>query len=96
MALEAMQQDCNVIASSVGGLGEVVRHRQNGLTVYPNDPQSIAWAVNELFLSKQDSQNWRAQALREVNELYRWPRIARETAKVYARIRNERRNTIWE
>lgn len=96
VALEAMQQDCNVIASSVGGLGEVVRHRQNGLTVYPNDPQSIAWAVNELFLSKQDSQNWRAQALREVNELYRWPRIARETAKVYTRIRNERSNTIWE
>lgn len=95
VALEAMQQECSVIASAVGGLGEVVRHQQNGLTIYPNDPQSIAWAVNELFLHEKDAQVWRQQAMREVNELYRWERIAKETAKVYLQVYNERMNTFW-
>ena len=48
-ALEAMAQNCNVIVSAVGGLGEVVEHEVNGLTVYPNDTQSIGWAVNQLL-----------------------------------------------
>ncbi|MFN8443895.1 MAG: glycosyltransferase family 4 protein [Caldilineaceae bacterium] len=95
VALEAMQQGCNVIASDVGGLGEVVRHHQNGLTVYPNDPYSIAWAVNELFTHPRDAEVWRAQAQREVNELYRWERIARETWLLYVRVRKERQLTNW-
>lgn len=95
VALEAMQQDCSVIASSVGGLGEVVRNQQNGLTVYPNDPQSIAWAVNELFTHPQEALIWRQQALQEVNALYRWPRIAKDTIDIYTKIVHERQNTLW-
>lgn len=38
VALEAMAAGANVIASSVGGLAEVVHHKENGLTVLPNDP----------------------------------------------------------
>ena len=45
VAIEAMAWGCNVIASDVGGLSEVVHHLQDGLTIYPNDPDSIAWAV---------------------------------------------------
>ena len=62
VALEAMTQSCNVIASAVGGLAEVVRHEENGLTVYPNDPQSIAWAVNEMITHPNQAQMWRVQA----------------------------------
>ncbi|MCB0084820.1 MAG: glycosyltransferase family 4 protein, partial [Caldilineaceae bacterium] len=43
VALEAMACNCNVIVSHVGGLREVVEHLRNGLTVYPNDPLSVAW-----------------------------------------------------
>ncbi len=95
VALEAMYQSCNVIASGVGGLAEVVRHAENGLTVYPNDPQSIAWAVNELITHPSQAQMWRIQAQQEVNTLYRWDRIAMQTANVYAHIYGERQQIQW-
>lgn len=83
VALEAMALGCNVIASDVGGLGEVVKHKENGLTVPPNDPQSIAQAVNQLFADPVAAQERRARALHEVDTLYRWEKIAEQTARVY-------------
>jgi glycogen synthase len=95
VALEAMGRGCNVIAASVGGLAEVVQHQQNGLTVYPNDPQSIAWAVNELFSHPEQAASWRSYAQEEVQTRYRWDRIATETAAVYGRVYEERQETNW-
>jgi glycogen(starch) synthase len=39
VALEAMAARCPVIVSAVGGLGEVVNHEVNGITVYPDNPE---------------------------------------------------------
>ena len=58
-----MAADCNVIASSVGGLGEVVRHLHNGLTVLPDNPMSIVWAVNQLFSDPGAAARRRAAAI---------------------------------
>lgn len=83
VALEAMAFGCNVIASNVGGLGEVVKHLENGLTIHPNDPQSIRHAVHLLFSDPAAAQQWRTRALDEIHTLYQWDRIARQTAYVY-------------
>ena len=83
VALEAMAFGCNVIASHIGGLGEVVKHMENGLTARPNDPQSIAHAVNQLFAEPAAAQQRRTQALDEIHTLYHWDRIAGQTAQVY-------------
>ncbi|HMN30383.1 MAG TPA: glycosyltransferase family 4 protein, partial [Caldilineaceae bacterium] len=83
VALEAMALNCNVIASDVGGLGEVVHHQQNGLTVFPDDPVSIAWAVNELFRNPAAAATWRANALNDIHTIYRWETIAWQTAQLY-------------
>ncbi|HEX7586990.1 MAG TPA: glycosyltransferase family 4 protein, partial [Anaerolineae bacterium] len=45
VALEAMAAKCPVIVSAVGGLGEVVSHEANGITVYPDNVQSLAWGI---------------------------------------------------
>jgi glycogen(starch) synthase len=95
VALEAMAAGTNVIASSVGGLSEVVRHLENGLTVYPNDPLSIAWAVNKLFTEPEAAAERRRRATLEVKENYSWHNIARQTALLYQRVVNERKNTDW-
>jgi glycogen synthase len=95
VALEAMVMGCNVIASDVGGLGEVVRHQENGLTVYPNDPQSIAWAVNQLFADPHAAQTRRRSASADVNSLYRWDKIALQTAQLYQRISQEHAQVVW-
>jgi len=83
VALEAMAFGCNVIASRVGGLGEVVKHLENGLTIQPNDPQSIEHAVNLLFTNPVAAQQRRARALNELHTLYQWDMIATQTAQVY-------------
>jgi 1,4-alpha-glucan branching enzyme len=95
VALEAMALGCNVIASDVGGLGEVVQHLRNGLTVYPNDPASIAWAVREMFRDPVAAAQRRAYALAEVQTRYNWQGIARQTAALFQRVAAERAVTVW-
>ncbi len=95
VALEAMAAGANVIASSVGGLAEVVHHKENGLTVLPNDPMSIVWAVNQLFADPAAATERRRCAAVEVEELYGWQHIAKRTAALYNSVVNERRATEW-
>ncbi|MCB0041808.1 MAG: glycosyltransferase family 4 protein, partial [Caldilinea sp.] len=95
VALEAMAAGSNVIASSVGGLAEVVRHKENGLTCYANDPMSIVWAVDKTLSDPAAAEARRKVALAEVKDLYGWPRIARQTAELYESVANERRSTDW-
>ncbi|MCB0115263.1 MAG: glycosyltransferase family 4 protein [Caldilineaceae bacterium] len=95
VALEAMAAGCNVIASDVGGLSEVVHHRINGLTVMANNPQSVAWAVDQLFRDPIQAVKWRAEALNEVVTLYDWAKIAIRTVDLYRTVHNDRLNTDW-
>jgi glycosyltransferase involved in cell wall biosynthesis len=95
VALEAMAAGCNVIASSVGGLGEVVRHLHNGLTVLPDNPMSIVWAVNQIFADPEAAARRRAAALNEIRSVYNWNRVAQQTAALYELVVAERRNTDW-
>ena len=95
VALEAMAAGANVIASSVGGLAEVVHHKENGLSVYPNDPMSIVWAVNQLFADPAAAAKRRFHALVEVEEFYGWQHIAKRTAALYNNVVCERRITEW-
>ena len=95
VALEAMAQECNVIASNVGGLGEVVQHLQTGLSVYPDDPASIAWAVRHLFRDPEAARQRRERALYHVLHFYNWQEIGDQTTLLYQRVVNERRLTTW-
>ncbi|MEX1021004.1 MAG: glycosyltransferase family 4 protein, partial [Litorilinea sp.] len=95
VALEAMALGCNVLASDVGGLREVVHHMQNGLTFYPNDSESIAWAVRELFRDPQAARQRRERASAEVRHTYDWRVIAEDTTHLYADIIAERNRIPW-
>lgn len=95
VALEAMALGCNVIASNVGGLGEVVQHEENGLTVYPGNPDSILWAVNQLFCHPQEAQRRRDLALQQTRLLYNWSKIAQQTAQLYQRVAQARQRVQW-
>ena len=95
VALEAMALGCNVIASDVGGLGEVVHHMRNGLTVFPDNPESVAWAVHELFSDPAAAAARREVGRQEVSQLYGWRGIAQQTAQVFETIALERLVTNW-
>lgn len=95
VALEAMACGCNVIVSHVGGLREVVDHQQNGLTVYPDDPLSVVWAVEQLFQHPVMAQQWRHYADTVTLPQFRWTRIAAQTAALYEEIVQARGRVAW-
>ncbi len=95
VALEAMAARTPVVVSEVGGLREVVRHAETGITIYPNNPESCAWGIVHTLQHPE----WAAQrvenAYREVLTIYNWDTIARQTNEVYARVVAERARTAW-
>jgi glycosyltransferase involved in cell wall biosynthesis len=50
--MEAMAAGCAVIGSDVGGIVNLIRHRQNGLLVRPADVPGLAAAIEELLGSE--------------------------------------------
>ena len=51
LLLEALAGGLAVVASDVGGVGECVRDRENGLLVAPGDARELAMALQELLVS---------------------------------------------
>jgi glycosyltransferase involved in cell wall biosynthesis len=46
--IEAMAMEKPVVATDVGGTGEVVRHGHSGVLVPPKDPEALAAAISDL------------------------------------------------
>ena len=42
-----------VVATSVGGIPELIEHEKNGLLVNPNDPDQLTNSVNEMLENKE-------------------------------------------
>lgn len=86
VALEAMALGCPVVASDVGGLSEVVTYRDTGITIYPDDPNSVAWGVIRALTEYDWVQEHIVRARQRVEEEFNWGRIARQTISVYEQV----------
>ena len=95
VALEAMAAKCPVVVSEVGGLKDVVQHGETGITVYPDDPESLAWGILHTLQFPEWSALRVENAYRTVGEQYNWRRIAQMTAAVYQRCIYERELASW-
>jgi len=95
VALEAMAAQCPVIVSEVGGLKEVVQHDVTGVTIYPNNVESLAWGVLHTLRDPARARARAAKAYRMVKREYNWDRIAEQTIAIYERIVRERARTAW-
>ncbi len=95
VALEAMAYRCPVVVAATGGLREVVRLYENGMTAYPGDAASLAWALNETLDDHAAARRRADRAYNEIEEDYSWREIARTTAGVYRRVRNDARQNSW-
>jgi glycosyltransferase involved in cell wall biosynthesis len=90
VAPEAMAAGAPVVASSAGGLSEVVIHRLTGLTAYPDNPASLAWAIVETLRNPVEAQARARSAYRRVVREYDWGRIAHATQEIYGQVLSER------
>ena len=95
VVLGAMAARCPVVVSEVGGLKEVVQHAETGITVYPDNPESLAWGIVHTLAHPDWARQRAENAYRMVLELYNWDRIAEMTVGVYERVVEERRHVDW-
>lgn len=86
VALEAMAAGCPVVVADVGGLREVVRHGKTGLTIYPDDVQSLAWGVLHTLRNPAMAAARAGEARQVVSREFSWDTIAARTIAVYQRV----------
>ncbi|WP_456472471.1 glycosyltransferase family 4 protein, partial [Methanocaldococcus sp.] len=83
VALESMAAGTPVVASSVGGLREIIKHEYNGIWVYPKNPESIAWGVSRVIEDPILRDYIVKNAKKDVYTKYSWENIAKQTVEVY-------------
>ncbi|MEO7911739.1 MAG: glycosyltransferase family 4 protein [Roseiflexaceae bacterium] len=83
VALEAMAARCPVVVASTGGLTEVVALHETGLTVHPNDSESLAWGILHTLQHPNWSRTRAENAYQVICEEFNWAKIAAMTADVY-------------
>ncbi len=83
VALEAMLAENPIVVSDIGGLNEIVQHRENGMKAYAGNPNSIADSVLELLFDQQLCSNIVKKAKNKVRNEYNWNKIAQDTHFTY-------------
>ena len=95
VALEAMIMRCPVIVSDQGGFPEVVKHKKNGLLIYPDNSESVAWGVLQVLQQPNLAKQYVNNAFETATQKYNWLRIAKKTRQTYKRVIEERAESDW-
>ncbi|HEX3032571.1 MAG TPA: glycosyltransferase family 4 protein, partial [Bacillota bacterium] len=83
VALEAMAAGTPVVVSDTGGLSEIINHEVNGLKAYTGSANSLADNILRFLCDPAFARKAKERASQEVEEIYNWQEIARQTSKVY-------------
>jgi phosphoheptose isomerase len=81
--LEAMACGTPVLGSNVGGIKFSVRDGETGYLVPPDDPSALAERAAHLFRHPKLLAVFGRQAIRRVNDLFTWERVASGMSAVY-------------
>jgi starch synthase len=84
--LEAMACETAVVASRVGGIPEVVADSVNGLLVPPDDPASLADALNALLRDPGRAEAMGLAGRKRAVAEFSWESVAAQTAALYTRL----------
>ena len=83
VALEAMLAEKPVVVSDIGGLNEIVQHRENGMKCYAGNANSIADSILELLFNPELCNSITKKAKAKVRNEYNWNKIAQDTHFIY-------------
>ncbi|MFI5396485.1 MAG: glycosyltransferase [Candidatus Binatia bacterium] len=81
--LEAMAMEKPVVATDVGGTGEVVRHGHSGLLVPPKDPEALAAAISEVLAQPMRAREMGRLGRRIVQEEFSAQAMVRQMERLY-------------
>jgi 1,4-alpha-glucan branching enzyme len=95
VALEAMAAKSPVVVSDTGGLGEIVDHDVDGVKVYANNPDSLAWGITKVLADEKHAEHIGSNAFEKIHEKYNWNRIAQQTENMYKSVLNEYSKSFW-
>lgn len=86
--VEAMSSGLPVIASSNGGIKEIVRHNRNGILVGNySQPKAFANAILRLMSDNKTRRSMKLQARRDCLKQFSWSASASRLSRVYAKLR---------
>jgi len=80
--LEAMACKTGIVATNVGGNKELLENGNNGIVIEPNSPQQILEGIMELFSNKENADNLRERAFRQVQQ-YDWSQVGKLYLNIY-------------
>jgi glycosyltransferase involved in cell wall biosynthesis len=81
--LEAMAMEKPVVATDVGGTGEVIRHGQSGLLVPPKDSHALAVAISEVLAQPARAREMGRLGRRIVEDGFSAHAMVRQMEQVY-------------
>ncbi|SEL52665.1 phosphoheptose isomerase [Chitinophaga rupis] len=84
--LEAMACGTPVIGANVGGIKYSVLDGKTGLLVPPQNPDALAEKISELLLNRTLLQEMSANAVKRVQTLFTWQRVAHLMNNVYEKV----------
>ena len=96
VALEAMASRTPVVVADTGGLAEIVEHERNGIKVWVDHSESLAWGVNRVLDNGAAVEKLVERGHKDVSEKYTWSSAAKKTAEVYRRVMEEYSRISWK
>lgn len=95
VALESFAARVPVVVSDTGGLPEVVKNQQTGITTHVNNADSLAWGILEVLRNPTIAQTLVKNAYEDLDRRFSWAKIAKQTQEVYQQVIQERSQVIW-
>lgn len=92
--LEAMACGTPVIGGNVGGIKYSVVDGDTGCLVPPDDPDSLADRVAQLYANPETLKQFSRNGVRRVASKFRWERVTRDIAAVYMAAINAERTLM--
>lgn len=84
--LEAMMAGLPIIATRVGGIPEVVKHKETGLLIKPADERALSQAINQMIASPTTRKKMGTAGKKRAEKQFSAKKMAEEYEKIYATI----------
>lgn len=81
--LEAMAVGKPIIATNVGGIPEIIKHKKNGMLVRPNDTNELTNAIIQMLENIDEAKNMGKEAAKTIVEKFRFETVANELEELY-------------